>query len=523
MEHKLPVKIPPGVQIWTVQLANSNQVNWEQGVEKDILHYNWEGINLPRYASLKRISFALARVYPAYADKKIEDLATTIKNVKNMRIGDYVLGVEENKVIEMVGYIEELNYLMDKADITIKWVRDIPVTPLTEPIFHKNLVIQKVSQSMWKTIQIDITLLNQYIPSHLRNELIDHPPQIFIKDISPIEEFFTKEKGGAVSLFYGTNRNRTGSACFNEYYGDEAGELQFGLCEVNIPKGHIQGDLERPKKIWKFEFKENLSKHVAISNLISIDELEFIRVVSDGLSLIPKKAAFVFIHGYNVSFAQAARRAAQIDWDIPFHGLAGFFSWPSGSKVLDYFGDIEKADNSILPLQEFIEKIIEQTGIEQLHLIAHSMGNRILTTTLKELSQKTSLAPKLHLIRQIVLGAADLDQLVFMNNILPAFRTVGERRTLYTSNKDTALRLAKILRSGLTRLGESGSELFVTQGVDTVDVSNVPSSSYGHGYIFDTKELLSDLYYLLDKGFAPVDRRLKSRQKNGLNYWLFPE
>jgi hypothetical protein len=72
-------------------------------------------------------------------------------------------------------------------------------------------------------------------------------------------------------------------------------------------------------------------------------------------------------------------------------------------------------------------------------------------------------------------------------------------------------------------LGGAGSDLFVTNEFDTVDASNVKSEGNHHSYIFDTKELLNDLYYLLNKGFAPIDRRLRERKKDALPYWLFPK
>jgi esterase/lipase superfamily enzyme len=38
--------------------------------------------------------------------------------------------------------------------------------------------------------------------------------------------------------------------------------------------------------------------------------------------------ALIFVHGYNMSFDNAARRAAQIAYDINFDGATFLFSWP---------------------------------------------------------------------------------------------------------------------------------------------------------------------------------------------------
>jgi len=523
MKNNLPAKIPQGINTWALQLERTDQIAWERGEEFDTLQFKWEEVSIASRSTVMSISNAVARAHPDFTDKQVKDMAISIKNVKDMKRGDYVLGVEGESLIEKVGYINEIGGELRQAAIQIRWNKEIPESRTSRPLFDQNKVVQKVKGKMWEEIYFDIERLVGFVPAHLHENFYQESYEYIVKE--PTKLYFgvpKKEQGGKITLFYGTNRNKTGSANFNEYYGGQVEKLQFGLCEVNIPKGHVQGELERPK-IWKLQFKENPNRDVVISDLRELEENDFMSQLSQGLDGLPRKAALVFIHGYNVSFAEAARRAGQIAWDIPFQGLPGFFSWPSAGKVIDYLADIEKADASVLPLQAFIEKMIEQTGVEELHLIAHSMGNRVLTATLKNLSQTTLLLPKLHCIKQIVLGAADIDQQVFMDNILPAFKTIGERRTIYSSDSDRALIVSKGIRHGLTRLGDAGPKLFVAEGVDTVDASNVPSEGNGHGYIFDTKELLTDLFYLLGKGLPPSDRRLKAREKDGLKYWLFLE
>ena len=258
----------------------------------------------------------------------------------------------------------------------------------------------------------------------------------------------------------------------------------------------------------------------------SVDELnkeDFINRLSKTIDNLPEKSGLVFIHGYNSTFAEAARRAAQITYDLPFYGISGFFSWPSSGNIISYLKDSENAEASLNDLEKFIEEIIIQTNIEKLHIIAHSMGSRLLTLTLNNLADKPSVKHKLYVINQIVLGAPDIDQNVFKNNILPKFLSIGAQRTLYSSDKDKALDISEDLRIGLARLGDAGDSLFVSEGLDTIDASNVRSDGVGHSYIFDTKELLSDLHYLLDFGLKPEQRRLKARKKNNLFYWLFPE
>ena len=46
--------------------------------------------------------------------------------------------------------------------------------------------------------------------------------------------------------------------------------------------------------------------------------------------------AFLFIHGYNVTFEGAARRTAQMAYDLGFNGAAVFYSWPSQGTPTAY-------------------------------------------------------------------------------------------------------------------------------------------------------------------------------------------
>jgi len=77
------------------------------------------------------------------------------------------------------------------------------------------------------------------------------------------------------------------------------------------------------------------------------------------------------------------------------------------------------------------------------------------------------------------------------------------------------------LRGGRPRLGEAGASIFVENGIDTIEVSNMSSKDINHNYIFEGKELLTDLFYLLTKNLKPSERRLKAISKRKLNYWLF--
>jgi esterase/lipase superfamily enzyme len=338
----------------------------------------------------------------------------------------------------------------------------------------------------------------------------------------PMPDAADNDHGGKASLFYCTNRKRTKSEDLNKFYGAVLTEPSFGFCEVSIPPGHSQGKIERPANYIIFKMPENDKRHIVVSNIKEKTEKEFFEDIIKDLGAHADRSAFIFVHGYNTTFSEAAWRTAQIAWDIPFKGIAGFFSWPSAGQTIKYLQDIEKADSSIGHLEAFIEKMIVNTQVENVHIIAHSMGNRIATHALNNLSRKPSFAANMQKIKQVVLCAPDLDQTVFNNSILPYFKSIGLRRTLYCSEKDKALAFSEKLRSQ-PRLGDAGSQLYVTNGIDTIDASNVNSLGNHHSYIFETKEVLTDLHFLLGNNFSPEERKLKSGKKGELPYWLFPD
>jgi esterase/lipase superfamily enzyme len=341
----------------------------------------------------------------------------------------------------------------------------------------------------------------------------------------PIKNIYSKEnKGAIITLFYGTNRKKTGSSNPNEFYGDELGEMQYGACTINIPKKHKEGDIERPKKIlWLWQLSENEDKHIILKKIEEKSETDFYGWLKNSVPETDNKSGLIFVHGYNNSFAEAAWRTGQIAFDTPFNGLTGFFSWPSAGKTLDYLADGEKAITSVPKLEKFIEDFIIKTGVEKLHIIAHSMGNVVVTNALKNLVNKPSFKPYIGVIDQIVLAAPDIDQDVFNETLLPSIKNIGSKRTLYASDKDIALKISEAIRKNRPRLGQGGNDIFVGNGLDSVDASNIMSEGNHHSYIFETKELLTDMNILFEDGWNPDRRRLINKDKNGFFYWLFRE
>jgi len=324
-----------------------------------------------------------------------------------------------------------------------------------------------------------------------------------------------------LEIFFGTNRKKTNSTLLNEYFGNEMisdNKLNVGKCYISIPDCHEVGKVERPLKIWKWSARENQNKHILLHNIEELDETIFYNELREKLAKESDNSFLLFVHGYNNSFEETAWRTGQIAYDLSFKGLTGFFSWPSAGKILGYARDRDMADASASALARFINSIIDETNVEKVHIIAHSMGNIVVTSALKHLSLNTEFRGCLPHIEQIVLAAPDIDQNVFKNEILPTFKTIGKNRTMYVSDKDNALRISEVLRA-MPRLGQGGKAAFTDDDFYTIDASNVVSPGNHHSYIFDTKPLLTDLFFLLDGVANPLKRNLKKNAE----LWYFPK
>jgi esterase/lipase superfamily enzyme len=331
------------------------------------------------------------------------------------------------------------------------------------------------------------------------------------------------DPGEVIDLFYGTNRTNSGKLEFNARYTAEYGAMLYGICRVNIPPGHVRGEMERPKW-WKARFQESADKDVMVVGLDQLDAAAFFSAFSSRLGEREGKEALLFIHGYNVEFEECAWRTAQLAHDLSFPGVSAFYSWPSSGNVPGYVHDEQIAKNCVPHLQAFIKEILRTPGIQKLHLIAHSMGTYILTNSLKNLVDDATIKKELDLIHQVILCAPDIDRTEFEEQIYPKFVQLNGRRTVYASDNDKALKASQQIRLGLPRLGESGSNLFVAPRIDTIDATNVRTDLLGHGYFASTKALILDIYNLVRNELDPLRRNLASRRtKGGLTYWLFPE
>jgi esterase/lipase superfamily enzyme len=302
------------------------------------------------------------------------------------------------------------------------------------------------------------------------------------------------------------------------YYGAARGALELGACTVSIPRDHRMGELESPS-ILRFEVRYDPEKHVTLLSVDPQPADEFYRAMQAGVARSSSKSAFVFVHGYNVTFDDAVRRTAQIAHDLGFDGVPIAYSWPSQGKLPAYTIDENNVEWTVPHLEQFLVDVAERSGAEHVHLVAHSMGNRALTSALRLLAYKNpSQRP---LFNEVLLTAPDIDADVFRRDIVPTITKTARRVTLYASSNDEALALSKQVH-GYPRAGDTGLNLVVVPGIDTIDVSAVDTSLLGHAYYASNDTVLADIFDLLHAATPPDKRRwLRGELLGTLRYWVF--
>jgi esterase/lipase superfamily enzyme len=267
--------------------------------------------------------------------------------------------------------------------------------------------------------------------------------------------------------------------------------------------------------------RQDPDKHVVLLSVSPSLAAQYFAELRNRVRASAGKNLFIFIHGYNVSFEDAARRTAQIHYDLGFDGAPVFYSWPSQGKVGGYVVDEGNIEWTQPNLKSFLSQVASSTDAANIYLIAHSMGNRALTGVISPLlTEMPDLRTRL---RQVILTAPDIDADVFRRDIAPKMAAAHVPTTLYVSSRDLALRASKEFH-GYPRAGDSTDGVVVVSGIETIDASAVDTSLVGHSYYAEERSVLGDIFYLVRNGFDPNNRfALVAVDDAAGRYWKFKE
>jgi esterase/lipase superfamily enzyme len=295
--------------------------------------------------------------------------------------------------------------------------------------------------------------------------------------------------------------------------------VHFGTCQVAIPKSHKFGS---SGSSWWKRFATWSDDRLVMKDLSILQEAQFWASARQKLSEweIGERGALVFIHGFNVTFSDAAIRTAQMAFDLKVPGIAAFFSWPSKGKfgVLNYTADEASIEASEAHISDFLTHFAEKTDAGRIDVIAHSMGNRGLLRAMQRIVNTASTSSRKP-FRHIVFAAPDVDSTVFLD-LASVHKQLAENTTLYLSSKDRALASSGLVHDA-PRAGFV-PPVTIVDGIDVIEVANADLTLLGHGYYGAAEGVLYDMRELLIHGTEPIKRARLSEALEPINagkYW----
>ena len=324
------------------------------------------------------------------------------------------------------------------------------------------------------------------------------------------------DEGTVYPVWFGTNRKPAAQG--GGFTGGRHDRISRGRVEVYVPEAHRFGETGSSfwERLKRFDLRDDRLRLQQITpqerDVFFADMGQSMQSARD--SGEPPHALF-FLHGFNVTFEEAAIRAAQIGFDLKAP-LTAFFSWPSRGNAAFYPADEASIEASERAITDFLVDFCTHCGAEKVHVIAHSMGNRGLLRALQRIAANAELQGKIK-FGQIFLAAPDVDRDLFLD-LAGLYRHHSERTTLYASNADLPVHLSAKLHDA-PRAGYF-TPYTVAPGVDTVAVPDFDIDLLGHSYFAQAEALLHDIFDLMGSNKEPKQRlRVEPAEADGNTFW----
>jgi len=321
-------------------------------------------------------------------------------------------------------------------------------------------------------------------------------------------------------VWFATTRQPLDAAHQERGYGperDPAGTVHHGVCKVFVPRSHTVGSLGSS---WWKRLLTFTDDRLVLRTITEQAESAYWAGLAAQLASVEadERDAVVLIHGYNVTFEEAALRAAQLGFDLQVRGAMAFYSWASRGDTEKYTMDEATVDLDEQPLADFLCDLVQRSGARRVHLIAHSMGNRALIRAVDRIARDAQRRSGVR-FGQIILAAPDIDARLFAQ-LCQAYTQMAERTTLYASPRDRALGASEWLH-GYARAGLL-PPVQIESGIDTVNVSSTDLTVLGHGYVAEARSVVADIHALIRGNVPPAERfgLQHVSDDRGRGYWM---
>ncbi len=276
--------------------------------------------------------------------------------------------------------------------------------------------------------------------------------------------------------------------------------VNYAAVGLSIPKSHKAGDIE-----WPGPGTPDPSRQMVVTDQAALGRAEFLQSIRSRTASGGAEAGsvLVFVHGYNTQYQEAVYRFAQIIHDSEFHGTAVLFAWPSRGNTALYLADRDASTYSRDYFEATLRDIAAQTGVREINILAHSMGNWLTLETLRQakLKGRVDFNGKLG---DVILASPDVDNDVFRTE-LAVIGPLRRPMTVLVSGDDSVLQASALLAGGQQRAGQvTAEDLRAFSGeikrynLRVIDLTGVDSSTTG----VHSKFAQADVVRSIGKGLA---------------------
>lgn len=294
--------------------------------------------------------------------------------------------------------------------------------------------------------------------------------------------------GTPYTVFAATTRERRPNGSFGYGRSESVDLLEL---TVSIPPNHTPGDLQfayaQPDPVNEFT--------IADQRLFGSADA-FVARVAETLGRLPadQREVVVFVHGFNVTQAETAMRAAQLAHDIKLSGTMVIYSWPSRGRPLGYAYDTD----SMMFARDGLEQLLRQlraAGVGNILLVAHSMGSILAMETLRQADIREPGWSK-RALRSVILISPDIDVEVFRSQ-MQSLDGVPSPFVIMVSEKDRILNLSARLRgtADRERLGNiRNSDRIADLPVEVVDTTRFSRGAGSEHFVPATSPALIAIF-----------------------------
>jgi esterase/lipase superfamily enzyme len=368
----------------------------------------------------------------------------------------------------------------------------------------------------------------------------------------PLDNIPLEEQWNLRRVYYATTRARDSDLQKINYTNTESDQVSVGMALIGFGSENmtwddlseasrqvnredvvplsIAGILEAGK--YRFDTDGNITDVSGAAKWLMANLDESIESSRD-------KDILIYVHGAKVNFYNASVFAAQLDHFMGRDMTSIAFSWPTRQNIFAYvLGDDKARSYSSAPaLESLITVLAKKTEARRIHVITWSAGGRLVTAALAQLRMRhpTDSAEQLsdrYRLGTVYYAAADVPRDEFIA-ALPAIDDLVQRIVVTGSSNDDALKSAKMVMGGDTRLGQIGGTLTEEQReavlqadrLEYIDLSRGRERRgfdiTGHRYWFNHPWASSDLVLAIRTDLDPQERGLEQGEVPLL--WWMPD